>query len=88
MRELRSKARLDNIGGTKWVLEYAGDTSEVLEMDDEASPQIQSVAEELQSGCSSSEESPRGSESGSTASPSSTEQTFGGIGNVLKLRVF
>ena len=33
MRELRSKARLDSIGETKRVLDYAGDSSVVPEMD-------------------------------------------------------
>ena len=87
MRELRLKARLDSIGETKRVLDYVGDSSVVLEMDVEASPQFQSVAEELRSGCLASAESPRGSESGSTASCSSSQQTSVGTGIVQKLRV-
>ena len=72
MRELQSKARLDSIGETKRVLDFAGDSSVVPEMDVDASPQIESIAEELRSGCPPSAESPRGSKSGSIVSPSST----------------
>ena len=86
MKELRSIARLDSIGETKRVLDYVGDSSVVLEMDVEASPQFQSVAEELRSAASAV--SLRGSGSGSTASPSSSQQTSGGICNVLELGVF
>ena len=73
MRELRLNTRLDSIGETKRVLDYAGDNSADPVMDVDASPLVASEAEELRSGCPPCAESPRGSESGSTASPSSSQ---------------
>ena len=49
MRELRLKTRLDSIGETKRVLDYAGDNSADPVMDVDASPMIASEAEELRS---------------------------------------
>lgn len=65
MREIRSKARLDNIGETARVLEFPGECPKVPELVEQISPEYLSMMP--------SDTSPMGSGSGSSAGPSQPE---------------